>query len=654
MHRTHTCGELRATHAGQEVTVAGWVHRRRDHGGLIFFDLRDRYGLIQVTVNPDLSPKGLSVLETVRFEWVLRITGTVRKRPPGMENPKMDTGDIEVIASEVEVISSAKPMPFMVSGEEQAADENTRLRYRYLDLRRERMARNLLLRHRVVKFMRDYLDQRGFIEVETPILFKATPEGARDYLVPSRLYPGQFYALPQSPQQLKQLLMVAGVDRYFQIARCFRDEDQRGDRQPEFTQLDLEMSFVHRDDVLNMVEGLYNAMLPVVAPNKRVASEPWPRLAHAEALDRFGSDKPDLRFGLELHEVTAPLAGSQFGVLKSAIQAGGVVKCLVAPGCAEFSRREIDELTETAKGLGAKGLVALPLTTDGLKGSAAKFISAEEATSLIGISGARVGDLLLIVADQRKVANSVLGALRLSLRDRLALADKDVMAFAWIVDFPMFAWDEERKRWDAEHHPFTMPQLADLSKFESDPGAILSDAYDMVCNGYELASGSIRIHRSDIQRKVFQLLGLSAQEIEHKFGHMLEAFEYGAPPHGGMAPGIDRLVMLLADEANIREVIAFPKNQAARDVMADAPSEVDPLQLKELHLRITDVRPTMEPGMTAARIESIAENIGQVVKSAGLDLQPNRQGQAVFLAATRRQRVHPVRRLQGRLAGGPL
>jgi aspartyl-tRNA synthetase len=587
MHRTHTCGELRAANAGQEVTLAGWVHRRRDHGGLVFFDLRDRYGLVQVTVNPDLSPRGLAGMEAVRFEWVLRVSGAVRRRPAGMENPKMDTGEIEVIASEVEVLSPAKPMPFMVSGEEQAADENTRLRYRYLDLRRERMARNMLLRHRVVKFMRDYLDQRGFIEVETPILFKATPEGARDYLVPSRLYPGQFYALPQSPQQLKQLLMVAGVDRYFQIARCFRDEDQRGDRQPEFTQLDLEMSFVHRDDVLDTVEGLYTAMIAAVAPHKRLAAKPWPRLSHADALDRFGSDKPDLRFGLELRDVTTVFAGSQFGVIQSAIQAGGILKCLAAPGCADFSRREIDELTEAAKGLGAKGLVALPVTADGLKGSAAKFISPEEGQALIRVLGASAGDLILMVADQRKVANSVLGSLRLILRDRLGLAEKDVMAFAYVVDFPMFAWDAERKRWDAEHHPFTMPKLEDLPKFESDPGSILSDAYDMVCNGLELASGSIRIHRSDIQRRVFQLLGLSAQEIDHKFGHMLEAFEYGAPPHGGMAPGVDRLVMLLADEVNIREVIAFPKNQAARDVMADAPSEVDASQLKELHLGIT-------------------------------------------------------------------
>jgi len=588
MHRTHTCGELRPSDIGQAVTLAGWVHRRRDHGGVVFFDLRDRYGLVQVTVNPDLDPQILETVSDVRFEWVLKVAGTVRRRPEGMENPRMATGEIEVFANSVDVVNPAKPMPFMVSGEEQEADENTRLRYRYLDLRRERMTRNMLLRHRVVKFMRDYLDQKGFIEVETPILFKATPEGARDYLVPSRIYPGQFYALPQSPQQLKQLLMVAGMDRYFQIARCFRDEDQRGDRQPEFTQLDLEMSFVDRDDVLDMVEGLYAAMIPAVAPHKRLAAAPWPRLSYLDAVERFGTDKPDLRFGVELKDATAIFSRTEFAVLKTALEAGGIAKCIVAPNCAGYSRRQIDELTEIAKSLGAKGLIALPLAAEGFQGSAAKFLSAAEGQALGSAAGAQPGDLVLMVAGKRPLVNSVLGALRLLLRDRLGLAGKDDMAFAWVVDFPMFAWDANANKWDAEHHPFTMPKLEDLLKFETDPEAVLSDAYDMVCNGYELASGSIRIHRSDVQRKVFKLLGLTDEDMDRKFGHMLEAFEYGAPPHGGMAPGIDRLVMLLADEANIREVIAFPKNQAGRDVMADAPSQVDPAQLKELHLRVTD------------------------------------------------------------------
>ncbi len=588
MYRSHTCGELRASNIGEQVTLAGWVHRRRDHGGVVFFDLRDRYGLVQITINPDSGPEILESVAAVRMEWVLQITGEVRQRPSGMENPKMATGAVEVVATAISVLNPARTLPFMVSGEEQAADENTRLKYRYLDLRRERMTRNMLLRHRVVKFMRDYLDERGFVEIETPMLFKATPEGARDYLVPSRIYPGQFYALPQSPQQLKQLLMVGGMDRYFQIARCFRDEDLRGDRQPEFTQLDLEMSFVQRNDVLDVVEGLYSALIPAVAPHKRLQATPWPKLSYREARDKYGTDKPDLRFGMQLQDVGNIFRGTEFSVLKSALEAGGVVKCVVVPGCAGYTRREIDELTELAKAGGARGLVSLAVTAEGLKGSAAKFLKPEEIEALVSSSSAKAGDLILLVADLAATVNSVLGSLRLVFRDRLKLADKDVMAFAWIVDFPMFAWDETTQKWDAEHHPFTMPKLEDLAKFDTDPGAILSDAYDMVCNGYELASGSIRIHRSDIQRKVFQLLGLEADEIERKFGHMLEAFEYGAPPHGGVAPGIDRLVMLLADELNIREVIAFPKNQAARDVMADAPSAVEDLQLKELHLKVTE------------------------------------------------------------------
>jgi len=586
MYKTHTCGELRASHAGQTVTLAGWVHRRRDHGGVTFLDLRDRYGLVQITLNPDLPKESLDIAASVRFEWVLQIEGMVQKRPAGMENPKMETGGIEIIAREVKVLNAAKTLPFMVSGDNDLPDENTRLKYRYLDLRRERMNRNMVLRHRVVKFMRDYLDKQNFIEIETPILFKATPEGARDYLVPSRIYPGQFYALPQSPQQLKQLLMVAGMDRYFQIARCFRDEDLRGDRQPEFTQLDLEMSFVQRDDVLAIVEDLYTTMIPVVAPHKKLLSSPWPKFSYKEIVERYGTDKPDLRFGMELIDVSDIFAKSDFRVFQSALEAGGVVKCIVAPGCADYSRKDVDALTESAKALGAKGLATLAVTGEGLKGSAAKFVKPEEVEAVKSRVGAQEGDLILFAADTRTIVNKVLGGLRIIFRDKLDLADQDLMAFAWVVDFPMFAWNEEEKKWDAEHHPFTMPQLDDLPKFETNPGDILSDAYDMVCNGYEMASGSIRIHRSDIQLKVFQLLGLSGDEIEQKFGHMLEAFEYGAPPHGGMAPGIDRLIMLLADEPNIREVIAFPKNQTGRDVMADAPSEVDPKQLKELHIKI--------------------------------------------------------------------
>jgi aspartyl-tRNA synthetase len=588
MYKTHSCGEIRATQAGQKVTIAGWVHRRRDHGSVIFLDLRDRYGIVQVTVNPNASQETLEHVANVRMEWVLQVAGTVQRRPSGMENPKMKTGEVEIIAESVEVLNAAKTLPFMVSGENDLPDENTRLKYRYLDLRRERMARNMVLRHKVVKFMRDFLDKLNFIEIETPILFKATPEGARDYLVPSRIYPGQFYALPQSPQQLKQLLMVAGMDRYFQIARCFRDEDLRGDRQPEFTQLDLEMSFVQRDDVLALVEQLYTEMIPAVTPHKRLLATPWPKFSYREVVEKYGSDKPDLRFGMELIDVSEVFAASDFKVFQSALQTGGAVKCIVAPGCAEYSRKDVDALTESAKALGAKGLATLAVTTEGLKGTAAKFVKPEEAEAVKSRVGAKEGDLILFAADQRAVVNKVLGGLRLILRDKLDLADPDLMAFAWVVDFPMFAWNDEEQKWDAEHHPFTMPQLDDLPKFETNPGEIMSDAYDMVCNGYEMASGSIRIHRSDIQLKVFQLLGLSGDQIEQKFGHMLEAFEYGAPPHGGMAPGIDRLVMLLADEPNIREVIAFPKNQTGRDVMADAPSEVEPRQLKELHIQIRE------------------------------------------------------------------
>ena len=587
MYKTHTCGELRASHAGQEVTLAGWVHNVRTFGGVIFLVLRDRYGITQVVSNPDAFPDAHKVVTEARAEWVLQVTGPVKMRPSDQFNPKMATGEIEVEAQKVVVLNQSKPTPIVVSRDEDE-NEDVRLRYRYLDLRRERMTHNMVLRHKVVKFMRDYMDEHGFIEVETPILFKATPEGARDYLVPSRIHPGHFYALPQSPQQLKQLLMVAGIDRYFQIARCFRDEDLRGDRQPEFTQLDLEMSFAHRDDVLALVEDLYTKMLPAVAPHKKFFSSPWPKFSYKEVVEKYGTDKPDLRFGMELVDVSEVFAKSEFKVFQSALESGGVIKCIVAPGCAGYSRKEVDALTESAKGFGAKGLATLALTGEGVKGTAAKFVTEAEVDAVKSTTGAKEGDLILFAADERAVVNKVLGGLRVILRDKLDLADKDMLAFAWIVDFPMFAWKEEEQKWDAEHHPFTMPKLDDLPKFETIPAEILSDAYDMVCNGYEMASGSIRIHRSDIQLKVFQLLGLSGDEIEQKFGHMLEAFEYGAPPHGGMAPGIDRLVMLLADEPNIREVIAFPKNQAGRDVMADAPAPATERQLKELHIKVVE------------------------------------------------------------------
>jgi aspartyl-tRNA synthetase len=590
MYKTHTCGELRATHAGQTITLAGWVHRQRDHGGVTFIDLRDRYGIVQVVADP--TKPGLAAFQDARSEWVLQITGLVRRRPEGAENPHMATGEIEIEATSIEVLNAAKPLPFLVNKDEDT-DEAIRLKYRYLDLRRERMQKNMILRHHVIKFIRDYLSERGFLEIETPMLFKTTPEGARDYLVPSRLQPGMFYALPQSPQQLKQLLMVAGFDRYFQIARCLRDEDLRGDRQPEFTQLDLEMSFVERDDVLAVVEDLFTRMVKEVLPEKRLLASPWPRYTHHESVERFGNDKPDLRFGLELHDLSETLAQSEFMVFQSVLKAGGVIKCIVVPGCAEYTRKEVDELTTFSKEQGAKGLATLALAAEGIKGTAQKFIKPEEVAAIQAKTGAKTGDLVLFIADQKAVANKTLGALRLLFRDRLKLADKDVLAFAWVLDFPMFEYNEEFKKWDAAHHPFTMPKMEDLPKFETDPASILSDAYDMVLNGYETASGSIRIHRSDIQQKVFQLLGLKDEEIQSKFGHLIEAFQYGAPPHGGMAPGIDRLLMIFAEEPNIREVIAFPKNQAGRDLMADAPSPASDRQLSELQIKL-DLKKTEE------------------------------------------------------------
>ncbi|MCL4506833.1 MAG: aspartate--tRNA ligase [Chloroflexi bacterium] len=587
MFKTQTCGELRATDDRKIVKLAGWVHRRRDHGGVIFIDLRDRFGITQVVIRsgtPDAAEDVFKVAESLRSEYVAQIEGVVELRPPNMRNPKMETGEIEVGATRIVVLNPARTTPFLIDSDGRDVDENIRLRYRYLDLRRERMQKNLITRHRFIKFIRDYLDARGFLEIETPILFKTTPEGARDYLVPSRIYPGAFYALPQSPQQLKQLLQVAGIERYFQIARCFRDEDQRADRQPEFTQLDMEMSFVDRDDVLQLIEGLLTEFTEKHTSKKLIA-KPFPRFSYAEAMEKYGIDKPDIRFGLELFNVTAATRDSQFQVFAGA----PVVKGFAAPGCGSYTRKQIDELTDLAKRKGAKGLVTMVHDAQGIRsqGAAAKLGDAEKA-AILAAANSKPGDLLLFVADSAKVANETLAELRLEMGHRLKLADDNVMAFCWVIDFPLFEWNEEEKRWDPSHHMFTAPKDEYIPTLESNPGGVLSKQYDLACNGYEVGGGSIRIHRRDIQEIIMRLIGLEMEDARRKFGHLLEAFEYGAPPHGGIAPGIDRLTMLYCDEPNIREVIAFPKNQQAADVMAGAPSPVYDVQLKELHLKIVD------------------------------------------------------------------
>lgn len=586
MLKTHNCGELRLSHAGQEVSLAGWVHRRRDHGGLIFIDLRDRSGLVQITVQPGRG-EAHSVAEKARGEFVLKLDGVVRPRPENLVNPNLPTGEIEVLADSIEILNPAKAPPIPLDDDGYRTDEGQRLKYRYLDLRRARLQENIILRHKTIKFIRDYLDRLGFLEIETPMMIKSTPEGARDYVVPSRLQPGRFFALPQSPQQLKQLLMVAGYERYFQIARCMRDEDLRGDRQPEFTQLDLEMSFVDRDDVLAVVEGLVTALIPVVTPHKRIF-EPFPRLSYAEAMARFGTDKPDLRFGMGIVDITDTLRRSEARVFAEPIASGGAVRAIVAPSSAGSSRKEVDTMTDLVKAAGAKAMATLAWTAEGVKGTAAKLLKDSEVSEIVRRLEAKQGDLACMVAGRADVASKALGALRLDFRDRLNLAPPDLLAFAWVIDFPMFEWDEEEKHWSFIHHPFTMPKQEHLDILETDPGAVLSDAYDLVCNGYELSSGSIRIHRRDIQARIFRSLGYSDEEAYRRFGHMLDAFEYGAPPHGGMAPGIDRLIMLLADEPNIREVIAFPKTASAADLMFDAPSELDPKHLRELHLQILE------------------------------------------------------------------
>jgi aspartyl-tRNA synthetase len=591
--KSHSCGELRAEHEGQEVTLAGWVHRRRDHGSLIFIDLRDHDGIAQVVFNPKQAEEAHTVASEVRNEYVIQVRGRVGRRPPGTENRNMATGEIEVHAQSATLLSPSKTPPFYIN-EETEVDDLLRLHYRYLDLRRERMHRNIVFRHKVVQFIRNFLSERGFVEVETPILIKSTPEGARDYLVPSRVNPGRFYALPQSPQQLKQLLMVAGFERYFQIAHCFRDEDLRADRQPEFTQLDIEMSFIDEEDMLKLMEDLHTAMVETLRPDLRL-SKPFPRLAYAEAMRRFGSDKPDLRYGMELLDVSDLLAESEFGVFRETLAAGGVVRGICVPGGAVFSRRQIDELTEFVKTVGGKGLISIGLTGEGpveeltaddFHSPVHRYLRLEEVRAIAARAGASRGDLIIIVADQEARASQVLDGMRREMARRLNLIDEGFLAFCFITDFPLVEWNEAEERWDAVHHPFTSPREEDLPLMDSDPGRVRARAYDLVCNGWEIAGGSIRIHRRDVQEKMFSLLRIAPEEAQERFGHMLEAFEYGAPPHGGIATGLDRTVMLLAGERDIREVIAFPKTKTASDPLFGAPSTVSEAQLKELHIAL--------------------------------------------------------------------